>query len=143
KNRRGTCPPPFLFPRSLPPSRLPVGLPSLPVRVRPPSSVPFSAWIALWASPPELISTNPKPRGRPVNLSVITLADSTVPCAANISCSWPSVTEYGRPPTYNFLPMFPSYVRQLMSLTLRSCPHIPAEDGQLKRLEPRSGRVSL
>src|SRR6516164_6013352 len=78
--------------------------------------------MALWASPPELISTKPKPRGRPVNLSMITLADSTVPCAANISCSWPSVTEYGRPPTYNFLPMFFSYERKLLSLTLRKLP---------------------
>ena len=55
--------PPLLFPRSPPPpSRLSIGLASLTVRVRPPSSVPFSAWMAFCASPPELISTKPKPR---------------------------------------------------------------------------------
>src|SRR6266481_10018738 len=55
--------PPLLFPRSPPPpSRLSIGLASLTVRVRPPSSVPFNAWMAFCASPPELISTKPKPR---------------------------------------------------------------------------------
>jgi hypothetical protein len=67
--------------------------------------------MAFCASLLELISTKPKPRDCPVNLSEITLADSTDPCAEKISCSRPSVTEYGKPPTYNLLPMFSSYER--------------------------------
>jgi len=45
------------------------------------------------------ISTKPNPRDCPVNLSVITLADLTVPCAAKRVLSCDSVAEYGNPPT--------------------------------------------
>src|SRR6266404_1880269 len=110
-------PPPSRLPR--PPPRLPppppklsrfaIGLASLTVSVRPSSCVPFRLSMAFWASPLELISTKPKPRDCPVNLSEITLADSTVPCSAKISCNRSPVTEYGNPPTYNLLPMFSSY----------------------------------
>src|SRR5262245_63534694 len=94
-------PPPLLSPPLSPPNpdRFSCGRASLTVRLRPSRSVPFKAWIALWASSLELISTKPNPRDRPVNLSVITRADSTVPCAEKISCNCPSVVAYGRPPT--------------------------------------------
>src|SRR5712692_8455364 len=96
--QRSPPPPPLFPPRPPPPpppppSRFPIGLASLTTSVRPSSCVPFSASIAFCASPPELISTKPKPRDCPVNLSEITFADSTVPCAAKISCNRPSVTE--------------------------------------------------
>src|SRR6266498_1109357 len=55
--------PPLLFPRSPPPPpRLSIGLASLTTKLRPSSWVPLRAWMALWASPPEPMSTNPKPR---------------------------------------------------------------------------------
>ena len=40
-----------------------------------------------------------KPRDCPVNLSVITRADSTAPCCAKRSLSCCSVAAYGNPPT--------------------------------------------
>src|SRR5262245_272909 len=112
----------LLLSRPPPPrlSRLAIGLASLTVSVRPSSCVPFKATIAFCASLPEPISTKPKPRDWPVNLSEITLADSTVPCVWNISCSCPSVTEKGKPPTYTLLFMFSSYKRMLVSLALRN-----------------------
>jgi RNA recognition motif-containing protein len=82
---------------------------TLTVNVRPSSCVPFRLSMAFCASPLEPISTKPKPRDWPVNLSDTTLADSTVPCSEKISCSRSPVTEYGKPPTYNLLPMFSSY----------------------------------
>src|SRR6185295_19887714 len=77
-------PPPSRLPRPPPPpprfpppppklSRLAIGFASLTVSVRPSSCVPFRLSIAFWASPLELISTKPKPRDWPVNLSEITL----------------------------------------------------------------------
>src|SRR6266545_3297603 len=122
-----------LRPPSRPPppslSRRAIGLASLTVNVRPSSWVPFRDSMAFWASLPELISTKPKPRDWPVNLSEITLADSTVPCSEKISCSRSPVTEYGKPPTYNLLPMFSSYKRKLLSLTLRNQLLMGAEHG--------------
>src|ERR1051325_834842 len=61
--------------------------------------------MAFLASSAVDISTNPKPRDCPVNLSVITLADSTVPCDVNSWFNCTSVVEKGRPPTYIFEPM--------------------------------------
>src|SRR5215470_3403464 len=100
----------LLLSRPPPPrlSRLVIGLASFTVSVRPSNCVPFKASMAFCASLPEPISTKPKPRDWPVNLSEITLADPTVPCAENISCSCPSVTEKGKPPTYILLFMFSS-----------------------------------
>src|SRR5262249_40104738 len=112
----------LLLSRPPPPrlSRLAIGLASFTVSVRPSNCVPFKASMAFCASLPEPISTKPKPRDWPVNLSEITLADSTVPCALNMSCSCPSVTEKGKPPTYTLLFMFSSYKRMLVSLASRN-----------------------
>ena len=41
------------------------------------------ASIAFWASSALLMVTNPNPRGRPLKRSIIMLATTTVPCAAN------------------------------------------------------------
>ena len=68
-------------------------------------SEPFNAVMAAFASSAVDISTKPKPRDCPVNLSVITRADSTVPCAENKLLSCDSVAAYGNPPTYNLLPL--------------------------------------
>ena len=57
------------------------------------------ALIAVFASSSDAISTKPKPRDCPVNLSVIIRADATDPCVANKSLSCCSVVEYGKPPT--------------------------------------------
>src|SRR5581483_3763042 len=91
--RRAPPPPPP------PPMRGSCGRASLTVNVRPPSCVPFSALMAFCASSALDISTKPKPRDCPVNLSVTTFADSTVPCVANSSFNSASVVEYGIPPT--------------------------------------------
>jgi hypothetical protein len=74
-------------------SRRSIGFASLTTSVRPSSCVPFSASIALCASALVAISTKPKPRDWPVNLSAIKRADATVPCGAKTSSSRPSVTE--------------------------------------------------
>src|SRR5688572_21383602 len=94
------CPPPLnLLP---PPERGSSGFASFTVKDRPPICVPFKAVMAPWASSGLDISTKPKPRDCPVNLSAITRADSTVPCAANKVVSCISVAAYGKPPTYSF-----------------------------------------
>ena len=65
------------------------GLDSLTTNSLPSTSVPLSASIA--ASPPSLISTKPKPLERPVALSLIILAEVTVPYSAKtFSKSWSS-----------------------------------------------------
>lgn len=48
---------------------------------------------------PLAISTNPKPRSRPVSRSVISLTDSTAPYALNRSRMFSSVALNGRLPT--------------------------------------------
>src|SRR5947209_6544254 len=60
------------------------------------------AVMAAWASWLEPISTKPKPFERPVSRSMMTWADCTVPCGANIASRSASVTPYARLPTYNF-----------------------------------------
>lgn len=75
---------------------------SLTVRARPSRSVPFSACIAREASAFD-ISTNPKPRGRPVSRSLINETFSTAPCLANSSRTISSVAVKGRFPTYSFV----------------------------------------
>src|SRR5690348_13016996 len=55
------------------------------------------------ASPPSLISTNPKPRERPVSRSVVTCARVTVPCWANNCSRSAAVVLKDRLPTYKFL----------------------------------------
>src|SRR5881409_1099381 len=61
--------------------------------------------MALPASLAELISTNPKPRERPVSRSVTTVADSHVPTCENSDSSSALVVEKDRFPTKIFLPM--------------------------------------
>src|SRR5204862_6806034 len=67
--------------------------------VRPSRLVPFSLLMACSASSGVAISTNPKPRERPVSRSVTTLADSTAPHAANASRRRSLEVEKERPPT--------------------------------------------
>src|SRR4030042_4763019 len=65
-----------------------LGLASLTTMFLPLTSLPFNSLTALSASSSLDISTNTKPLERPLNLSVIKVADSTVPTAANISCNF-------------------------------------------------------
>ena len=58
---------------------------------------------ALAASLASCISTNAKPRARPVSRSMITFTDSTAPCGWKSERSSLSVTLKGRFPTYSFL----------------------------------------
>src|SRR5438105_8741256 len=83
------------------------------VNVRPPNSVPFKAAIALSASLALLISTNAKPRERPVSRSVTRLTFSTAPCASKTPRSSASVVLGGRLPTYRFFIAFPLLVDHL------------------------------
>src|SRR5512133_2721353 len=55
--------------------------------------------MAFWASSGVLIVTKPNPRGRPVARSIMRLASTTVPCAANASCRSFSVMLKERFPT--------------------------------------------
>src|SRR5690242_17259678 len=73
--------------------------------VRPSRLVPLSLLIACSASSFDAISTKPKPRERPVSRSVTTLADSTLPHAANASRSRSVDVEKERPPTKSFTAM--------------------------------------
>jgi hypothetical protein len=73
------------------------------VRLRPSSCAPLRAWIAFSASSGVLIVTNPKPLDFPVIRSVMRLASTTVPCAANASCRSFSVVSKEIPPTNNLL----------------------------------------
>src|SRR6516162_2083020 len=85
------------------------------VKVRPPRSVPFSATIALSASLALVISTNAKPRARPVSRSVMILIFSTAPCTSNAVRSSASVMLWGKLPTYKFFIAFPLLVIHLGS----------------------------
>src|SRR5262245_18915177 len=78
---------------------------SLTFSARPLSSCPLNCWIAFCASAFELISTNPKPRDWPLNLSVITATDSQTPACANNASRSLSVTSNARFPTYSFFPI--------------------------------------
>ncbi len=71
------------------------GLVSLTVKARLPNSVYFKASIAAVASSCEDIATKPNPLDWWVNVSLIMLADATVPCAENNSVNSSCVAEYG------------------------------------------------
>src|SRR6185503_3061544 len=96
-------------PRPPPPPRLPPppdrSWASLTVSVRPPSSRPFSWSMACLASCSLPISTNAKPRGRPVSRSITILVSATVPHWLNTSRSSSSVVLNERLPTYRRLPI--------------------------------------
>jgi len=81
--------------------------------IRPSRLEPLSALIALSASSAVAISTNPKPRERPVSRSVITIAEFTGPNRANASRSPSLAVENERPPTNSFTDM-----RALLSSSL-------------------------
>src|SRR5207245_10922770 len=73
--------------------------------VRPSRFVPFRRRMACSASAGVAISTNPKPRDRPVSRSVTTLADSTAPAAAKASRRRSVEVENERPPTKSLTAM--------------------------------------
>src|SRR5207244_7069615 len=66
---------------------------------RPPNSLRPKARHALSASLASVISTNAKPFGRPVSLSITIFTRSTAPCTANKLRSCGSVVLWGRLPT--------------------------------------------
>src|SRR5581483_2936013 len=70
---------------------------------RPCTSAPLKRSIAACASCVFAISTNPNPRERPVNLSVMTLADTTAPAWLNSDSKSPLVVLKERLPTNNFV----------------------------------------
>src|SRR5262249_20349245 len=74
------------------------------------NSLPFIALIAFWASSAVLIVTKPNPRGRPVARSIIKLASTTVPWAANASCRSFSVMSKERFPTNSFVLIYSPYL---------------------------------
>src|SRR5579864_1506616 len=113
-------PPPNRWPPPPPPfGRSVFGLASLMVNVRPPSSVPLSAATALSAALASVISTNPKPRERPVSRSFTRVTFSTAPWGSNTLRSSASVVLWGRLPTYRFFIAFPLSVNR-PRLVLRS-----------------------
>ena len=75
--------------------------------VLPSTDVPLSLLIACSASSGVAISTNPKPRERPVSRSVTTAADSTLPTAAKTSRSRSLEVEKDNPPTKSLTAMEP------------------------------------
>ena len=85
-----------------PPPDLSRSCASFTLSARPSISAPFRACIARAASEFD-ISTNAKPRGRPVSRSVISETFSTVPCAEKSERTASSVAEKGRFPTYNLV----------------------------------------
>lgn len=116
--QRRSCPPlARLHPRPPPPDaerpppngerrpldRSACGLASLTVRARPCRSYPLKRSMAACASRLSAISTKPNPRDRPVNLSVMTFAEATVPTWLN-NCSRSSLVALKeRLPTNNFV----------------------------------------
>src|SRR5213593_743106 len=103
-------PPPPKPPRPPPPRRSPP--PPAPGAfafstwiVRPSRFVPLRRLMACSASSGVAISTNPKPRERPVSRSVTTLADSTLPTAAKASRRRSLEVEKDKPPTKSLTAM--------------------------------------
>ncbi len=86
-----------------PPDRSACGLASLTVRARPCRSYPLKRSLAACASRSFAISTKPNPRDCPVNLSVMTCAEATVPAWLNNSSRSSLVALKERLPTNNFV----------------------------------------
>src|SRR5215813_1998203 len=94
--------------RFQPPPRRPLSSRAFAIltfNARPLNSRPSNCLIAFCASESELISTKPNPRDWPLNLSVMTDADSHMPASANSACRSFSVTSNPRLPTYSFFPI--------------------------------------
>ena len=109
-------PPPRLPPRSPrsrppppppPPARSVLGRASLTLMVRPPTEDPFRAVIAFSPSSLLAISTNPKPRERPVSRSVMMLTRSTCPKGSKICRSSSSFVLKLKFPTKIFFTRLP------------------------------------
>src|SRR5579862_1793916 len=106
-------PPPPRPPRSRPPPPPPpplrsvFGRASLTLMVRPPTCDPFNAVMAFSPSSLLAISTNPKPRERPVSRSVMMLTRSTCPYDSNICRSSSSLVLKLRFPTKIFFTLMP------------------------------------
>jgi len=118
--QRSLRPPPPRSPRSPPrpprpplpppppPPRSGFGLASLTFTVRPPICDPFKAVMALSPSSEFDISTNPKPRDRPVSRSVRMLTRSTWPYASKARRNSSSLVLKSRFPTKMFFTRMPS-----------------------------------
>src|SRR3989454_6245874 len=89
--------------RPPPPDRSPCGFALLTVRARPWSSYPLKRSIAACASWSFPISTKPKPRDCPENLSVTMFTEATVPAWPKSASRSGTVTLNERLPTYNFV----------------------------------------
>jgi hypothetical protein len=87
-----------------PPPPVGLGRASFTASVRPPSCAWFSSSMAFCASSSFVISTNAKPRARPVAMSRMTRTESTGPTRPNNSSSSASPVSYGRLPTNNLRP---------------------------------------
>jgi hypothetical protein len=74
-------------------------LASMTLRARPLKSYPLNRRIAASASPPDAISTNPKPRECPVSRLRRILADLQIPTPENSRCRSLLVADHGRFPT--------------------------------------------
>jgi hypothetical protein len=91
-----------------PPPRSGFGLASFTFTVRPPICDPFKAVMALSPSSAFAISTNPKPRDRPVSRSVKMLTRSTWPYASKARRNSSSLVLKSRFPTKMFFTRMPS-----------------------------------
>src|SRR3984885_8261397 len=90
-----------------------LGRASLTLIARPPRLVPFNPLIAASASAESLISTNAKPRERPVSRSVIKLTRSTAPYASKAERMDSSVAPKSKFPTKSFFMISPTFESEL------------------------------
>src|SRR5580692_4282324 len=93
--------------RPPPPARSVLGRASFTLSVRPPTCEPFNAVIAFSPSSLLAISTNPKPRDRPVSRSVIMLTRSTWPKGSKSCRNSSSAVLKLRLPTKIFFTLLP------------------------------------
>src|SRR6266550_398421 len=118
-----------------------MGRASLTVSVRPPKLCSCSWEIAFCASWSVAISTNAKPRARPVSRSRMTFTVETLPAFANSAVRSSSLVSYGRLPTYSLLPILHSAHRiDALTETRRSERDAQAwlaQEGALARLAGR------
>src|SRR4029078_12521320 len=106
--------------------------------VGPSTDVPLRRLMACSASSGVAISTNPKPRERPVSRSVTTLADSTLPTAAKASRRRSLEVEKDKPPTKSLTAMEGLL---LTAQDYRSIHWWPSSGNRILPPEVRSGRL--